>query len=178
MAVAITTMNNLSGAVSSGTFASPAQQTSFLDTTNPRYPRLFQFSDVGLKISSSGTTIGIFNSDIMDMVVSHFPAMTWPPAIQIQPSSGSIAKGTATSIGVFATSELPMSFQWDISTDGGNTYKPVDYTIFNGTVLRHLVPAAVIIQNAPTSLNGNMFKCEIVNLSGTTVSRPATLMVG
>lgn len=175
MAQAITTLISLTGVVSNGTFNSPAYQTTSLDQTNPRFPRLIQLTDAGVKISSTGTTIGIPLSEITKMAATKFPALTWPPVITTQPASGSVFHPAAFAFNVVATSELTsISYQWQLSLNGGSSFTVL--TDSGGQQTGSATSSLSIVNS--TGSNGNVYRCVTYNASGTAISSQATLTVG
>ena len=174
MANAITTLQSLSAGVSSGTFTSPAYQVTAIDQTNPVFPRLLQLTDAGLIIRSTGTNVGIPLVELTKMAAKIFPALTWPPIITSQPSSGSVFHPNPYSFSVAATDEYsPINYLWQLSTNGGSSFS----SLSNGGVYANISTTTLNISNS-TGLGGNVYRCVTWNLSGTTTSKQATLTVG
>ena len=95
------------------------------------------------------------------------PAPT-PPVITTQPSSVTIAAGTPASFTVTASGTNPLSYQWQLSTDGSVTWAAA--------------PGAAASSSYTTSattltFNGYRYRVQLSNSAGSVTSDTATLTV-
>ncbi len=91
------------------------------------------------------------------------------------PISQSVVTGSTTIFSVMATGAIA-SFQWRVSTDGGDTFTDlVDDAVYSGTST-----ATLTISNTPSELNESLFDVVIAALSpcATFISESAALTVG
>ena len=93
------------------------------------------------------------------------------PQITKQPSSLVACLADAISFTVAATSADPITFQWQVSTDGITWTPLVDDPVYTGSVAAtlNIVPAI--------ALTGSQYRCLLTNVDGTTTSATATLTV-
>lgn len=95
------------------------------------------------------------------------------PTITTNPTSVSIAAGANTSFTV-AGSNLPTSYTWQVSTNGGSTWT----TITNGGVYSNATTATLNITAATFSMDGYLYRASATNACGTSsYSANATLTV-
>ncbi|WP_225988113.1 T9SS type A sorting domain-containing protein [Rufibacter sp. LB8] len=95
-----------------------------------------------------------------------------PPLLVSQPVSQTIeATGTAR-FTVTATAANDLSYQWQVSTDNGSTYKNLE----NGVVYTGVSSNTLTIANAPISLSKNRYRVLLSNQL-ITFSEPAVLTV-
>ncbi len=87
------------------------------------------------------------------------------PAIITQPVSKTVCEGA--DINFTIVSPTATNFQWQVSTNGGTSW--VDIISANSPTLNILA--------VPTSLNGNLYRCQASTLCGITNSNNATLVV-
>ncbi|MFN7572630.1 MAG: hypothetical protein ACK5TK_14450 [Betaproteobacteria bacterium] len=93
-----------------------------------------------------------------------------PPDFVQQPQDATVLSGQTAVFAVAATASPSPSYQWQISTDSGATWSPVDAGIGGTTPL---------FSTAPTQLadNGRLYRCVATNSAGTATSRTAVLTV-
>ena len=87
-----------------------------------------------------------------------------PVSITTQPSGSALCSGSNTSFTVAGTSTETIVYQWQVSTDGGNTYN----NISNGGVYTGATTATLTITGAITGLNNNRYRCQLSNSTCTT----------
>ncbi|MCX8020816.1 MAG: M12 family metallo-peptidase [Chitinophagaceae bacterium] len=80
-----------------------------------------------------------------------------PVTITSQPANREICSGSNTSFSITATSTEPISYQWQVSTDGGTTW----------TNISGATAATLSLTNVPVSLNGNRYRCQVRNVTCT-----------
>ncbi len=98
-----------------------------------------------------------------------------PVTISAQPAAVVICSGSSTSFTVAGNSTQTIVYQWQLSTDGGNTYN----NISNGGFYSGTTTATLAIIGANTSLNNNRYRIQLSNTSCTapTTSNGALLTV-
>ena len=87
-------------------------------------------------------------------------------SITSHPSSLSVCPGTNVSFTVIAGG-VNLSYQWEISTDGGTTWNSISGAIFSNLNLTSVT----------TAMNNYRYRCIVTGLCGTITSNPATLTV-
>jgi hypothetical protein len=95
------------------------------------------------------------------------PYITSPPAIT------DVMVGSPATFTVAATGVPSPSYQWQVSTDAGNTWSNISGNSYTGATTANLT-----ITNATTSQLGYQFKAAITNSAGTTTTVPVPLVVG
>lgn len=80
-----------------------------------------------------------------------------PPAISTQPADKTICSGANTSFGCVATGAGPLSYQWEISTDGGSNWT----SVINGGIYSNATTATLDITGATVINNGFRFRCVV-----------------
>lgn len=149
---------------------------SLLDATNPNYTRLIQLDNsvvaFSKRIGNLSYTAVIQLSDILPAILALVPQLTWPPIIVTQPSSTTVVAPAIAAFTVLATSEITISYQWQISTDSGSNF--TDLT--NSGVYSNVTTATMNISNS-TGLNTNQYRCVCTNGSGSKTTDAATLTV-
>jgi sugar lactone lactonase YvrE len=96
-----------------------------------------------------------------------------PPAITTQPASQAIIVGNLTTFSAAATGYPAPSFQWQISTDGGNTWS----NLTDGGNISGSATANLSIGNTSSAMLGNQFRALAINSAGTTPTSAAILTV-
>ena len=92
-----------------------------------------------------------------------------------QPLNKELCSSSNTTFTVTGTSTQPITYQWQVSTDGGANYNPVPNTgVYSGANT-----ATLTITGATTTLSGNLYRSLLSNTSCTvaTVSNAALLTV-
>jgi len=91
------------------------------------------------------------------------------PAIATQPASVSVAPGKPARFTLKATGTAPLTYQWQISSDGGTNWTNIDQA----------TAATFSIAKTTLPMNGQQFRCIVNNSTATPViSNPVTLSVG
>lgn len=156
------------------TWGQPAQQSSTINGANPLYPRVVVLTDLGVRVQRGTTAACVQMSDLIAALVTLEPTLSWPPVITVQPVAASVTHPAGASFAVTATCEacLTLSYQWQHSTDGGATWS----NLTNAGVYSNVTTATMSISDS-TGLDGNLFRCNVTNASGTTATSPAKLTV-
>lgn len=95
------------------------------------------------------------------------------PAVGTQPQNVAVNAGQPATFSITATGTAPLTYQWQVSADGGNTWTALtDNGTTTGTATATLQLAAT-----PASLSGSRFRCVITNAAGQVRSNSATLTV-
>ncbi len=91
------------------------------------------------------------------------------PVITVKPTSQTIAAGQTVSFTAAATGMPPPAVQWEISTDGGNTFAPVTDggSIATGGVFSGAQNGTLTITDPTTALNGSQFEAVFNNMGWT-----------
>jgi hypothetical protein len=106
------------------------------------------------------------NTDIDSL--SHHSADAQPFAIVFtqQPAASTVCEGSNASFSVLATGSGALSYQWQVSTNGGSTWS----SISNGAGYSGATTAALQISNVPAALNANRYRCVVSDGSSGTSS--------
>lgn len=123
-------------------------------------------------LTITGVTIGLNNYRYRCIVSGTCPPavtsgaaiLTVLTAVTItsNPANQTICEATNTSFTVAATGS-GLSFQWQVSTDGGATYTNLSASaIYSG-----VNAATLVLTNVPPSLNNNRYRCVVSNASCT-----------
>ena len=88
------------------------------------------------------------------------------------PSNKTIASGTSTTF-TSTIANSPISFIWEVSTDGGTNYS----IITNGGVYSTATTATLTITAAPSSMTGFKYRIKATNACGSTTSAAGNLTV-
>jgi hypothetical protein len=90
------------------------------------------------------------------------------PAVSTQPASQSVVTGTSATFTATASGSPPPSEQWQVSTDGGNTWSAIAGAISTSYTIPITTPAQ----------DGSQYRAVFTNKAGTITSNAATLGVG
>ncbi len=97
------------------------------------------------------------------------------PNITKQPANVGITVGKNATFAITATGTTPLTYQWQSSIDGGNTWSP----IVNDTTFTGATTPSLALANATLTMNAEEFRCVVNNPSNIAVpSNAATLTVG
>jgi hypothetical protein len=122
----------------------------------------------GIAVSGSGT---LFVADGDNQDVSSGGAVV-PPASGTQVASQSVTLGQNATFSV-STSDPTVTFQWQVSVDGGKTWANVsDNGTYSGATASSLT-----VDNPPTSMSGDEFQAVLTNPAGSSTSAAGTLTV-
>jgi hypothetical protein len=88
-----------------------------------------------------------------------------PVSVTTQPASVAICSGNGTNFQVAGTSVETISYQWQVSTDGGANWTNVS----NGGVYNGATTTNLVLTNVPSSFNNNRYRAQ---LSTATCSAP------
>jgi hypothetical protein len=96
-----------------------------------------------------------------------------PPMVTTQPPTQIVTVGGRTSFTAADSGNSEPTCQWQISTDGGNTWANLtDTTSYSGTTTDTLT-----ITSATVTMNGYQYRCVATNLAGSATTTPAILIV-
>jgi hypothetical protein len=167
----IPTLTSVSGNNANTNWAPTAIRVSTLDQTNPSYARVWRLDSAYLTLSHAGYVAGVELSAILPALLALVPQLTWPPLITVQPTNElNLAPGASASFSVTATSEISITYQWQVSTNGGTSFSNVS----NGGVYSNVTTATMNISSV-TGLINNLYQCVCTNASGSTTSDSAVL---
>ena len=102
-------------------------------------------------------------------VGTNFRAVTFSQ----HPSPSTVCPNAATSFTVTASGTGALTYQWQVSTDGGVTFNPVS----NGSTYANAGTASLSILAATGSMNNYRYRCQVTDNSGSYNSNPAQLTV-
>lgn len=166
------TLTAITGVEGSAVWGQQAQQTSIINTDNRSYPRNITLSTQGVRVSRLGVAVGFPIADLIAAAILLEPTLSWPPVITTQPASITSNNAGAASFSIIVNSELPVTYQWQISTNGGNTWTSLtDTGVYSGTT------TSVLLISAALGLNSYQYRCVTLNGSGTTTSNSASITV-
>lgn len=94
------------------------------------------------------------------------------PTITTHPTPSTICANGSTTFTV-AASGGGLSYQWQVSTNGGTNYNPIS----NGTNYANVTSATLNVNNAPAGFNNNLYRCVVSNGGGSVNSNGALLTV-
>jgi len=98
-----------------------------------------------------------------------------PPTVSIAPGNATVVVGKPAKFTVAASGTAPFSYQWQVSSDGGNTW----LALANGNGVSGATAASLAIAHPGPSISGDLFRCSINNASDNPVtSTNALLTVG
>lgn len=95
------------------------------------------------------------------------------PQITAQPVAQTIGAGGSAAFSVAASGSGSLLYQWQVEAAGGSSWS--DLT--DGGSYAGSATATLTISDAPVSLTGDSYRCEVSNPNGTAVSSAATLTV-
>jgi hypothetical protein len=156
------------------------QQLQFItDKTNPFYLRHMNLTQDGLYMQIGTGSVFISKSNLYGVASQALTVLTWPPIIQIEPTS-SIVTHTAAVYFVASASVAQYTpnatVQWYSSSYAqslvGQFSTLTNTGIYNGTTTNALSCSAT-----STSMNQSQFFCVYSNASGNTTSSLAALTV-
>ena len=124
-----------------------------LNGTNTIAPGTYQITVQG---TATGATT---QTRQLTFTITNGPA----PVIVSQPLPQSVCTGSPVSFSVGASN---VSYQWQVSTNGGSTYSNISGAI----------SSAYSISSAPVGLSGNLYRCVLTNSCGATATSDAALL--
>lgn len=89
------------------------------------------------------------------------------PAVTTAPADTTVAAGQTATVGVAVVGTPAIKMQWQVSTDGGQTY----------TKFRGQVKTTLILRNVKPTLNGNLYRVVLTSPFDQVVSPAAALTV-
>jgi hypothetical protein len=96
------------------------------------------------------------------------------PGITAHPSGSTLCAGANTSFTVTATGTEPLSYQWELSTNGGASYS----NVVNGGIYSGAATATLTLTGVTSGLNGNRYRCVVTGACApAATSNPAILTV-
>ncbi|MEO8404809.1 MAG: hypothetical protein ABI480_09445 [Chitinophagaceae bacterium] len=119
-------------------------------------------------IASSSET-----SDIKEHIPDITPDKLFAVAFTGQPANSSICETNNTSFSVTATGTGTLTYQWQVSTDGGSTFA----NVISSPVYTGVSTATLQITGAVFSMNNYRYKCIVTDNSGSTPSTAGILTV-
>lgn len=138
----------------------------------PTYARQLRISPNGITFTNGTNTVAISLQNAFLLAInSGDVGLAYQPYFTTQPSSHSIAAPTATSFTVVVSSDIALTYNWQVSTNGGSSWSNA-----SGGVYTNNTTATLNISNS-TGLNGYLYRCQVTNTLGTTTSNNATLTV-
>ena len=130
--------------------------------------------NAGLAAGAHNRTFNVTGSNSTTASVSaNFTVTTatpilFAPEITTQPTNQSITAGQNATFTVVATGNPEPTFQWQLSTNNGSTWAPIEDE----------TDASLTITNATIAQNNHRFRVIVTNSQGNVTSNAATLTVG
>lgn len=145
---------------------------SVLDSTNQNYLRTFQINGNMVILTRGQYIAGLSLADLAAILYGVVPQLTWPPKITLQPVSQTEPSGSTADFTMTASAELPITYQWQLSTDSGANFTNLtEGGIYSGTT------ASILGISDVTGLDSNQYRCVATNASGSTNTTAAILTV-
>ncbi len=94
-------------------------------------------------------------------------AVQYAPIVTINPSNQAVIEGQTTTFSAAANANPSASVQWQVSTDGGNTFNDISGA----------TSAVLTLSNVPFYANGYEYRAVFTNSQGATLTNAATLTV-
>ena len=126
-------------------------------------------SPVGVAVDASGNVYvaDCYNHTIREYQPSCFPQITTPPV------SKTVIVGSSAVFSVAASGSPAPSYQWQVSTAGGNSWS----NLSDGGNYSGATTATLTLTGVTEAMNGHAFVCVAVNSFGSFRSAPALLTV-
>lgn len=173
----------LTGTPSTFVPSEPAQQITVgsFPANNPNFACGFLLTNEVVILQRNGVTGAqacIQITEIRKLLVAKNPLLTYAPLITAQATNQSTtATVAAPAFSIVAVGEFdstyPITYQWQVSTDGGTSFNnTVDGGIYSGSLTNSLV-----VTPPDTTFNNNLYVCVATNAAGSTLSNSAVLTV-
>lgn len=91
----------------------------------------------------------------------------------LHPAPRTVCDGSATSFTVTASGTGALTYQWQVSTNGGGAWNPVS----NGSTYANVGTATLSILVATSSMHNFQYRCQVTDNSGSLNSNPAQLTI-
>jgi predicted secreted protein len=95
------------------------------------------------------------------------------PKVTTSPASVTVTVGQSASFKVAASGTLPPTFQWQISTDGGNGWS----NLTEGSGFSGVTSSNLMVNNTTIDQSADQFRALAINAFGTVSSKAATLTI-
>jgi hypothetical protein len=141
---------------------------------NPNWSRANRLTTDNLIISRGGVgSVALELASLNALASALLPGLTFAPVLTTSPTDDScVASSTSAEFTAAFGSELALTYQWKVSTDG------VSYSnVSDGGVYAGATTATLTITPTDTTLNGRYYKCTATNSRGSTDSGAAILTV-
>jgi len=128
-----------------------------------------------LQVAASGNYLVKASNLVGEMSSNMTLTVLIPPTFSKSPVNTNALTGKPAKLTVTATGTPPLTYQWQISTDGGTTWSNVidGLDTATGNTSAMLNFATTIL-----SQSGDQFRCVVTNPGTTSTTAPATLFVG
>lgn len=149
-------------------------RTSVTDYSNPAFPRTFVMDNTGIFLIKPGIEpVGVTLATLAASFIVVRPTMSYPPTFTVNAGTNwTVAYGTLYSQTVEVNSELSLTYQWQISTNQGNSWT----NLTNAGVYSGVTTAAISISSV-NGLGGNWYRVQATNALATITSTVAILTV-
>ena len=105
------------------------------------------------RVSLSGASAAPCTSPARNVVVT----VNQPLTVTTQPVNQAICTDKIATFSVAVSGTGPYTYQWQVSTDGGNTYN----NVANGGVYSGATSATLVITTPPVTMNGYVYRCNV-----------------
>jgi hypothetical protein len=121
---------------------------------------------------------GLTNVVAISAGYSHSMALRDPsgdlaPSVASQTSSQSVDVGRSATFTVIAAGAPPPTMQWQVTTDGGATWKD----LYDGALYSGVTTGTLTVTGVTREMNNYQFRCALTNFEGSANSTAATLTV-
>jgi len=128
-----------------------------------------------LQVSASGNYLVKASNLVGEMSSNMTLTVLIPPTFSKPPVNTNVLTGKPAKLTVTVIGSPPLSYLWQVSTDGGTTWT----NITNGAdTASGNTTATLNFSAASLDLSGDQFRCVVTNAGTSTASAPATLIVG
>lgn len=161
------------GTIAEETYTRPTQQVTVgeYQAGNDNWSRSWQISNQAVFCKRFGASSVAFNLDeLAEVAMTLEPSMTWAPLFTTQPGDLTDASNTSSSFTIAVSSEITTTYQWQVSTDSGETWS----NLSNAGVYSGVTTVTLSISDN-SGLGGYQYRCVATNAAGSTNSDAATL---
>ena len=166
----IVLLSPITGTSSSGSWNFLPIRSGTLYSGIPSLLRSVTLTPQGLLITGNGANVGFLMTDLMNAAANINPQITGQPYVSSSPESVIESIHAPTSFTVEIYSELPATYQWQVSANAGSTWANLAAT----GVYSNVTALTMNISNV-SGLTSNYYRCLATSTLGTAASNAAIL---